>query len=200
MIFSLADTTNLDLTRFDLKQDYFVHNSQLHGINHVYRVMIHCLMLGKLMECPREQELAFCAAFIHDMERMHDGYCTEHGRWASERKLPVFEPFFIRNGITKDEMDLIRIAVMSHSQLQELQISHKAYIVTAILKDADALDRIRLGKDNLNTDYLRISGSTKLIDFAKALFFVSSQHAYGSLNEILQIADELIHSKFPYLI
>jgi len=162
-----------DITKFALKPEYFDINSPVHGIGHTYRVMCNVLAIGSHLELEKETKLAFCAAFIHDMARQNDGVCRNHGRWAAEFKLPLFENWFEDQNITKAEIDEIRSAIIGHSQGFEFEKSHPHYITTALLKDADALDRIRVGKHNLNLNYLRFEGSYSFVDFAESLFVMT---------------------------
>ncbi|MCD4681950.1 MAG: HD domain-containing protein [Bacteroidales bacterium] len=180
---------DFDYSLFQLKKDYFDHDSSLHGINHTYRVMCLILSIGEAAGLNREVELAFCAAYIHDLARKHDGYCDQHGLWATQYKLPEFKSFFKKMGIKESEITLIGTAVKNHSEQNELQTENNAYKITALLKDADALDRVRLGDENLNTDYLRFPESVKLIHFAKKLYFKTRNLKISSFTEILEIVE-----------
>jgi HD superfamily phosphodiesterase len=182
---------SINLDRFILKPHYFDHQSDLHGINHSYRVMYHCLVLGEVLNEFAQAKLASMAAFIHDMARTHDGYCTGHGALAAEQKLPLFRNLFKQAGARKDDISLIFTAVWNHSLPSELAGENPAAIITAILKDADALDRVRLGEDNLRTEYLRFSESLVLIEQAKRLFYVSPVNVLNSFGELIALTSEL---------
>jgi HD superfamily phosphodiesterase len=156
--------------KFILRAHYFDFKSPLHGIGHTYRVMCNSLALGKRLKFGRESRLALCSAFIHDMARKHDGKCTMHGAWAAEEKLPLFRDLFLSIGVMQNEIEEIRIAVTNHSLPEELPSFHDYYVTTAILKDADALDRIRLGDSNLKPDFLRFGESRELIPFSERLY------------------------------
>ena len=99
-IFGFMELLQL-ISNLNLKEEYFDHPSQIHGINHTYRVMVHAYILGSQVLDMSEQKSVLAAAFIHDMARKHDGYCTEHGGWAAERKLPEFKELFFEIGISK---------------------------------------------------------------------------------------------------
>ncbi|MEI7803323.1 MAG: hypothetical protein WCI97_11785, partial [Bacteroidota bacterium] len=118
---------------------------------------------------------AYCAAFIHDMARTHDGYCTEHGAWAVTEKLPLFENDFRNFGLTDENIEAIRTSVTYHSLHEELDIAHPHYQVTALLKDADALDRIRLGYPGLDPEYLRLPKSKSLIEITEKNYFLTEK-------------------------
>jgi hypothetical protein len=183
----LGNYDNINLYRFTLLPEYFDHRSDLHGINHTYRVMYHCLELGEATTLIVQARLAFMAAFIHDMARRHDGFCIEHGAWAANRKLSQFIQLFKETGVTEDEIDLISTAIINHSLPTEISGSNLAAHITALLKDADALDRIRLGEDNLRPELLRFRESHSLIEPAKQLFYRCPVEALGSFEELIAL-------------
>lgn len=182
---------NLDFKKFVINDHYFDHPSLLHGVKHTYRVMCHALRIGEMMGLNIETAEAFCAAYIHDMARQHDGYCTQHGGWAAKRKLPLFSSLFSNLGITQKGLQHIKIAVTNHSLHHEINPDQSAYYTVALLKDADALDRIRIGEDNLDISYLRLKQSQTQIDFAKKLFYASDTIRINSFEEIRALAREL---------
>ncbi len=182
---------NIDYTLFDLKREYFDHQSTLHGINHTYRVMCLTMYISETEGLEKEVVPALCAAFIHDLARKDDGYCTQHGSWAVQSKLPVFEPLFRKIGMTDKDIKNIGKAVANHSVTNEFKITDEAYSVTAILKDADALDRIRLGEDNLDERYLRFETSKNLITFAKELYYETEDIEIVHFNEVMNIAKQI---------
>jgi hypothetical protein len=175
----------INLERFTLLPENFDHHSNLHGINHTYRVMYHCLELGELTNMIFKARLAFMAAFIHDMARRHDGFCTAHGAWAAQRKLHLFNNLFREEGASEADVALISTAVINHSLPTELPGTNPAAEITALLKDADALDRIRLGEDNLRPEYLRFRESHLLINSSKELFYRCPVNALGSFGELI---------------
>jgi HD superfamily phosphodiesterase len=184
--------------RLNLKEEYFDNQSEVHGVNHTYRVMCLIIQLGKMLNLTHETKVALCAAFIHDMSRQHDGYCTEHGTWAVEQKLPQFIGLFSELGLADADVDLIKVAISNHSVKEELLQSEKAYNVTALLKDADALDRIRIGEKNLNTKFLRFNESKLLVDFAKELYYKTKYLKLDSLKQVLQIVDLISQKTLNY--
>jgi len=183
----LSEQINFSYRPFLLKESYFDHHSHLHGISHTYRVMYHVLNIGKMEGLNHEIKLAFCAAFIHDMARRHDGYCTEHGVWSSKSKLPVFRNLFVETGIEADGLRAIKLAVSNHSIRYEIRKDHPYYTTVALLKDADALDRIRIGENNLKPQYLRYSESHNFIGFAKELYYRSNTNIPENFDELIQI-------------
>lgn len=185
----------INFSEFILKPEYFDHDGRLHGMGHVYRVMYHVLKLGTLLKYKHETKLAFFAAFIHDMSRLHDGKCSDHGQRAADDKLPQFLTLFKNNGMKEEDIPFIYSAVANHSNPSEILKNHPHYIVTAILKDADALDRVRISPDDLKLKYLRLSESVSLIAYAEELFYITQNKNIKNFEEMLFIAEN-IHSDY----
>lgn len=175
------------ISPFQLKEAYFDHHSHLHGISHTYRVMYHVLNIGQLAGLNHEIKLAFCAAFIHDMARKHDGYCIEHGVWSAKSKFPLFRKLFIDTGVGNEGLRAIKLAVSNHSIRHEIRKDHPFSTTVALLKDADALDRIRIGENNLKPEYLRFPVSHTMIDFAKELYHRTKSETPVSFDEVIRI-------------
>ena len=55
-----------------------------------------------------------------------------------------------------------------HSRPEELEAGHPHWRLTALLKDADGLDRVRLG--DLDPRYLRFKEARAMVAFAEELF------------------------------
>jgi len=178
-------------TDFNLTESQFDHPSNLHGIMHTYRVMIHVLRLGMLTGYTSEARLAFFAAYIHDMSRRHDGYCTRHGADAANLKLPLYHDLFVSNGATLHELVIIGKACTMHSLGNELPPDDPQRIPAAILKDADALDRIRLGANDLDPSFLRFRESHDGILFGQQLYFQSIGMKTDSFENMLRLSAKI---------
>ncbi|MFH1119463.1 MAG: hypothetical protein V1775_06535 [Bacteroidota bacterium] len=190
---SVYNPYNLCFADFQLNGGQFDHPSLLHGIMHTYRVMIHTLRLGLLTGYIHEARLAFFAAYIHDMARKHDGYCTRHGADAANLKLPLYHDLFVRNETTLPELLIIGKACMMHSLSTELPLNDPDRIPVAILKDADALDRIRLGANDLDPAFLRLKESHACIPFSQQLYFHSTGLEPDTFENIMNLSDELLN-------
>ena len=70
--------------------------------------------------------------------------------------------------MTEDDYPAIRTAVVYHSLPKELDRGHRHWRLTSLLKDADGLDRVRLG--DLDSRYLRNQEAQSMVDFAQTLF------------------------------
>ncbi|GAB1403788.1 MAG: hypothetical protein PHX54_07265 [Lentimicrobiaceae bacterium] len=187
----------LDINRYDLpwdefnlRQNQFDQNSELHGIMHTYRVMIHVLNLGMLTGFEHEAKMAFFAAYIHDMARKHDGYCTRHGEDAVKNHFHKYKHQFERYGASKSDLDRIAYAVKLHPLPDVTAPDPETQRVINQLKDADALDRIRLGEKSLDTSFLRLKISHECIAFAGRLFLNSYKLSSATFQQIIDIASQ----------
>lgn len=178
-------------SEFNLNERQFNHLSRLHGILHTYRVMIHVLRLGLASGKTAEARLAFFAAYIHDMARTHDGYCTRHGADSANTKLPLYRDLFIENGAGLSDLLIIGKTVTMHSLGTELNRDDPDWFTIALLKDADALDRIRLGEDDLNPAYLRLPETHACIGYARNLFYKTDSGVFPDFTGMLNTADQL---------
>jgi hypothetical protein len=190
-VVDLAEIYGIIPDDFNLRPEDFDHQSKIHGVGHVYRVMYHCLNLGLALNLCEDAKLAFIAAYIHDLSRKHDGRCNEHGKWASEKKLPLYSVLLQRYKIDDFKLEQIRTAIYYHSLPEELPKDHFCWTVTSILKDADALDRIRLGENDLNPKYLRFAESIKSIGLARDLYYLSSGKPVIYFSEIISAGNML---------
>ncbi|HNW99030.1 MAG TPA: HD domain-containing protein [Bacteroidales bacterium] len=181
----------INFSEFILKPEYFDFYDKLHDENHIYRVMFHVLNIGSDLGFNRETKLAFFAAFIHDLSRQHKGKHIEHGEIAAKEKLPVFIPLFKKNGLIDDDIPFIHNAVCNHSLPVELPETHSHYKVTALLKDADALDKVRKSAGDPKLKSLRFEESKLLIKHAEKLFKLTSGVKINSFDEILILAENI---------
>lgn len=157
---------NIDFSKYELKPGYFDQSDGIHGIQHTYRVMMNVLKLGHALSfmphIEHRTRLAFAGAFIHDMARVDNGEDIYHGLWAAKSKIHLldFEGADLRE---------IQTAVYNHCE-PDFTSDHPHYMTTAMLKDADLLDRVRLGTPE--TLRFRFHHSKELQEFAKSLLKV----------------------------
>jgi hypothetical protein len=148
----------------------FTHPSTLHGQAHVSRVMVHAFRLLEATGWSEEAPRLWAAVYLHDIARTHDGQCYRHGGDAMKRleTLPQVRELFAQGGVQDSDYALIHTAVVHHSLPKELDRDHPHWRLTSLLKDADGLDRVRLG--DLDAQYLRNPQARDMIEFAEALF------------------------------
>ena len=132
--------------------------------------MVHAI---RLVEATGQRALGprlWAAVFLHDIARLHDGVCYHHGADAAQR-LREEQPLQWRlteAGLTEGDYPAIEAAVSAHSALQEVSPSHEHWPLISLLKDADGLDRVRIG--DLDSRRLRHQESRQMVAFAQALF------------------------------
>lgn len=148
----------------------FTHPSRLHGQAHVARVMVHAFRLLDATGLSEEAPRLWAAAYLHDIARTHDGLCYRHGGDAMKKfdTLPEVRALFAQGGVVESDYAHIHTAVVHHSLPKELDRSHPHWRLASLLKDADGLDRVRLG--DLDPSFLRHEESLGMVDFAEALF------------------------------
>ena len=150
--------------------ELFTHPSTLHGQAHVARVMVHAFRLLAATGWTEETPRLWAAVYLHDIARTHDGVCYRHGGDAMMKfeTLPEVRALFTRGGVTDSDYAQIRTAVVHHSLPKELDREHPHWRLTSLLKDADGLDRVRLG--DLDWRYLRNPQAREMVAFAQELF------------------------------
>jgi hypothetical protein len=150
--------------------ELFAHPSTFHGQAHVSRVMVHAFRLLEATGWPEEAPRLWAAVYLHDIARTHDGRCSRHGADAMKRleTLPQVRELFAQGGVQDSDYALIHTAVVHHSLPKELDRDHPHWRLTSLLKDADGLDRVRLG--DLDPGRLRNPQARDMIPFAQELF------------------------------
>lgn len=123
-VLSACEYIGIDVDDFNLAYNMFLRDTScrsIHGINHIYRTMTACVLLGELLRKPRAGLLAFCGAYIHDLARINDGIDAKHGRRAAEIIFNRFDSLWNRYGLTDKERKSVMEAVAQHSTCEWLQ-------------------------------------------------------------------------------
>jgi len=164
--------------------EWFFHHSWLHGASHTKRVHIHAQrLLEQLGWREADARLALCAALWHDIGRTGDGVEPGHGGASAARAaelglsadLPPSESAVVRFAIVRhslrDRGAEEAAARLAHSadRARRLAEPERALRILWLLKDADALDRVRLG-ERPDPRRLRHQPTVALIPFASHLF------------------------------
>ena len=175
-----------------ISQLKYYENNKAHSIEHIEKVVLFSSLLAEMEGLDREdKEILLAAAGFHDSGRSGKDGNDEHAKASAIQTLRYFaenpnNPF----GITKDNISIIQTAIHYHEysekekgkiDIKEIEKLAKQYNVREedllrtqkiceLLKDADALDRLRFAnRATLNPEYLR-SKSAKLpgvINFAR---------------------------------
>lgn len=153
--------------RFLLREVTFSHSESVcHTTEHVERVLLFALLLGRELEVPSEDldALALCAVF-HDTRRHDDDLDVGHG----DRAAAYYREYETERGRTPDDR-VARIVArhdrqdrISEEKFREEGADDETLLLYRIFKDADAIDRYRFGPKALNERYLRTSAARSLL-------------------------------------
>ena len=167
-----------------VRASFFDTPSSIHGRLHTLRVMYWTFFISRHILSPdaphpwaslscdekeRAGSLAFRAAVIHDCARRHDGKCTDHGLYAAQSKKWIVAQEFYHGEVPDEDWAVIERALILHCRDEGALGCSVSDLALALLKDADAIDRVRLRSEGPNPDYLRFPVSRTLIPQARAL-------------------------------
>jgi HD superfamily phosphodiesterase len=160
----------------DVPAEWFQHDSCLHGVHHTQRVHVHAQRLVReLHSLEADANLVLTAALWHDIGRVDDGWDPRHGALSAARvrELSLDVP------LSATDARLALFAVRYHCRSDgrgELRAAEqhdpeRALRILWLLKDADALDRVRLGNGvyEIDSTALRHDCTVEMIDFAVEL-------------------------------
>jgi putative nucleotidyltransferase with HDIG domain len=152
----------------------------IHGICHTTRVLVLVLKIAELMGQSKENDILAASAIYHDIGRTHDGKDYTHGTKSVEKLKSIGFPSVNTMHISQEDLPYVQFLIESHAMEDEdglkIMSEYKIDPIRAVclfnmFKDADGLDRIRLGiSGDLNPNYLRTVAGIELIDFAKDLY------------------------------
>ena len=168
------DYLKVDYRDFNLKNcPMFKDNpGDLVSTAHLYRTMILSAAIARARQCPREGLLAFCGAFIHDMSRSCGCIGVWHGRESVKRFFPLYDLLWSKYDLSSEEREWVKAAVIKHPFDKIGKEGDPGYLVAAILKDSDVLERMRLG--TFNPDDLNLPESASVMMFASKLLQLSN--------------------------
>lgn len=161
-------------------KNLFFNPDGIHGMMHMKRVLLHVLSLATEFQLDDvEQEILVAAALYHDIGRTHDGRDDFHGEksWDKLNSPNVLNQLNEQFEFYDEELHVLRFIIENHC-LTDITVweklkstdfpgysQEKVKELTEIFKDADGLDRVRLG--DLNIDYLRTLEAKKRVIFAQ---------------------------------
>ena len=163
-----------------------MRRSALHGVRHTQRVHIHAQRLtAHLGWSPADAALVLRAALWHDIGRQSDGVEPDHGTKSVARA----DELGLTGELAPGDAAVVRFAVVRHSvgdrgaeahaaelaragdETRRLPDPERALRVLWLLKDADALDRVRLlPGEQADPRQLRHAATIDLLPFAAALY------------------------------
>jgi len=170
-----------------VRPDGYNASGSIHGLGHTVRVMTHALELADVLDMRRwEREALGCAAMWHDIGRTDDAEDYFHGAKSAGKAVALG----LHHAVEPQVYETALYAITHHCGSEEYgeraaqglgyysrdgnaerrreHIDPEAALrVFRVLKDADALDRVRLG--DLNPDYLRFAESHGRVERARQL-------------------------------
>lgn len=149
-----------------------LYKSHIHGQGHIERVILLSLLLSFYYKLNKnDTDILRYAASLHDTKRVDDSYDTEHGYRAALYSIDYAK-------IDECDKNILQAVLATHSRsdkdmdktIEEFFVKDmdRASYLSKLFKDADALDRVRLG--DLDQKYLRNDFSHDLVDFSNKLF------------------------------
>lgn len=175
------DIVSLQEELSSIKKDVLYH-SFTHGINHNERVLFFSYYLSRQCQLKRDSmRIVLDAAKYHDIGRVNDLLDPKHGGRSASMIEDVVDDSIYQ---IEENLNVLRGIVELHSlndkqvnqiiKKYNIQDKELFYVLFSILKDADALDRIRLTYmknrfSALNPQYLRLPYSKELLRVAHEL-------------------------------
>jgi len=148
------------------------HETELHSPIHSVRVLCLALLLGNLHKLNHTEMINLATAVVyHDFGRVDDSLDDLHGKRGAE--------IFLKEKVSsKINKKLVSFLIEYHCLDDEIgkefiknnfKNNERVHLLFNIIKDADALDRVRFGKtdDGLNISYLRLNESKKMTLIAR---------------------------------
>jgi putative nucleotidyltransferase with HDIG domain len=151
-----------------LRPDGSDGSETIHGLAHTRRVTALAIALAERLGVePWQREAVLRAALWHDIGRTHDGGDHLHGGKSAGKVVGLG----LHRGLEPRVVEVALHAVTFHSTADRYGEESAAYLVDPesgllvfkLLKDADALDRVRFGAGRLDEAQLRLAPSRGLV-------------------------------------
>ena len=155
------------LTFLNDEMCFSMPDSEQHTQGHCARVLLFALLIADKMGLPQPEREALCAAAVfHDSRRQDDWLDVGHGQRAADS----YRDYCRTHPLPFDERAYQVIAFHDRDDaLGEVALAGKEddVLLYHIFKDADALDRFRLGSNGLDARYLRTAEAISLYHYAE---------------------------------
>ncbi len=155
------------------KVDFWMNVSVLHTKEHCSRVLLYALLIAdKIGVTDKEKEVLCHAAVFHDSRRQDDWLDVGHGQRAAD----YYQSYCTENGLEYHpwSYDIMawhdRDDMLGRDAMKD-EPTGREILLYQIFKDADALDRFRLGTGGLDVKYLRTQAAIDLYGYAHDLWF-----------------------------
>jgi len=148
--------------KYEINKKWFKKNpNSIHGILHEYRVLIHSYIIG-IKEKANIESLCYASIF-HDVRRYNDGFDIKHSDRAANWTKKNFT--YLKN--IDEIVNIIYYHTPADNKIPNITKEIKCF------KDADALDRFRIGI--FDRRFLRTKTSKKLVNFAMELYIITEK-------------------------
>ena len=164
------------LKAYDRLQTERLYKSGIHGQGHIERVMLLGAIVAKQQGfSARETELLLVACSYHDIGRLDDSRDDLHGKRSADAISTIPLPY-----VSAEELCAVQAAIATHSTKDSMiesfadeyrvpeEYRDLCRLLCKGLKDADNLDRVRLG--DLDVRHLRFEESRSLDNAAAAIY------------------------------
>lgn len=152
--------------------DFSLKESSIHTYDHTSRVLFHALNIAYHLGIDEDGRDALAhAALFHDTRRLDDGKDVGHGARGAKN----YESYCT----THEDLNFSDLAAMIMTfhdrddavgeKAIESRFGVSGVKLYRVFKDADGLDRVRLGNSALDPSFLRFQESQEMIDIAKSL-------------------------------
>jgi len=175
-----SDINKSKLTKYYIKiiESYnpnIIKQSDIHGISHVIRTSFFILILSTLENINiKDFKILVESILYHDIGRTNDIDDERHG-YEATKKID-----FLKDKYNENDYSLITSLITAHciddnlyqkvADYYKINDTKRFYKLLCILKDADALDRVR-EYPYVDIKFLRTNHSKELLPFAYELFY-----------------------------
>lgn len=158
------------------------HNNSILGREHAARVMLNCLLISNENDwvLPEEVTILAIASVFHDISRIDEGRNKGHGIQSAK----IMTHSALLDSLDESTKKVIAALIAAHDMSDEQGYDFirnseigmdkdRVIELYQILKDADVLDRVRLGgyRYEFDYNYLRLDGSKRLVLLTAALYY-----------------------------
>lgn len=149
--------------------DFGLSDSRIHSKPHCERVLLYALMISDGLDVDDGWREALCHACIfHDSRRQDDWLDVGHG----DRAADYYGEYCRESDLTFHPEAAVAMRFHDRDDAmgeEAMEDDEGAICLYRVLKDADALDRFRLGPDGLDERFLRTPQARGLVGFAREL-------------------------------
>lgn len=177
-ITELLNNAEITNTYFEILKSYnykLIKQSDIHGISHIIRTSLFLLIISILEKINIEDfKILLESILYHDIGRINDIDDEYHGYNATK------EIIFLKEKYNDNDYKMICSIITGHCIDDELYENVASYFniknttkylkLLSIIKDADALDRVR-EYPYIDIKYLRTNSAKKLVPFAYEFFY-----------------------------